>query len=456
MADLHFERALVSGRWAHDVRITLAGDGSIAGVDEGVAAPRSAAPRGVAVPGVPNVHSHAFQRALSGLTERGSAQGDSFWSWRERMFRFLEKLGPEDVHRIAAQLYVELLRHGFTSVVEFHYLRNAPGGARYADPVEMARRTLDAAEMTGMGRTLLPTLYRTADFGGGALRGGQRRFAATVDEILADVATLSSECSVRGGRVGLALHSLRAVPPDELSRALGAALALDPELPIHIHVAEQQREVEGCIAWSGARPVQWLFDHAPVDRRWCLVHATHVEPREIQRMAASGAVVGLCPTTEANLGDGLFPFAEYLTEAGRFAVGTDAHVGVSPVGELRMLEYGQRLARRARNVAAGRSDRSSGRVLLDGVLAGGAAAAGRPIGVLAAGARADLVVLDPSHPVLAGRSADEVVDSWVFSGDDTPVRDVMVGGRWVVRDGRHVHEEEILEGFRATVARLAE
>lgn len=454
MPDLFFDTALARGEWARDVRVSVAADGSITELRVGAGAAGAERHTGVAVPGVPNVHSHAFQRALAGLTERGSPRGDTFWSWRERMYAFLQRLRPDDIEAIAAQLQIELLRQGFTAVTEFHYLRNTPDGAPYDDPVETARRIVVAAERTGIGLTLLPTLYLASDFGGAPPTSAQRRFVTTIDALLDDVAALTGPIEATGGRVGLALHSLRAVPPEPLRTAVEALRDRDPTAPVHIHVAEQEREVEACRTSFGARPVAWLLDQAPVDERWCLVHATHVDDAEIAAMAASGAVVALCPTTEANLGDGIFPLAAYQGAGGRWAVGTDSHVGVSPAGELRTLEYGQRLAHRVRNVAAGRRDRSSGRTLLDASWAGGAQASGRPLGVLEEGARADIVLLDPRHPALAGREGDDLLDAWIFAGDETPVRDVMVGGRWVVRDGRHDHQEEVADAYRAVARRL--
>ncbi len=454
MPHLFFDSALLEGGWARDVRLSVDGGGWITFV-EADTTPRGAVTLpGVAVPGVPNVHSHAFQRALAGLTERGSATGDTFWSWRERMYAFLERIDPPGVEAIAARLYAELVRHGFTSVAEFHYLRNDPAGRAYDDPVEMARRLVSAAGQAGIGMTILPTVYRTSDFGGAAPLAAQRRFTASVEDLIGDIAVLGAEASPATVRVGLALHSLRAVPPADLAVAVEAVRGMDPDIPLHIHVAEQQREVEACLAWSGARPVAWLLDHADVDARWCLIHATHVDADEVAGIAASGAVVGLCPTTEANLGDGIFPFEAFSAARGRWAVGTDSHVGRSPVGELRTLEYAQRLATRSRNVAAGRQARSTGRALLEGAWAGGARASGRRIGRLAPGYRADVVVLDAGHPSLVGRREDDLLDSWIFSGDESPVRDVLVGGRAVVRDGRHLRAEAIDAAFRPVAAAL--
>jgi formimidoylglutamate deiminase len=454
MPDLFFDSAFLSGSWERDVRVAIDAGGWITAVRTDTPPDGARHVHGVAVPGVPNVHSHAFQRAMAGLTERGSPAGDTFWTWRERMYAFLEKLDPPAVEAIAARLYTELLRHGFTSVAEFHYLRNDPNGRHYDDPVEMGRRILSAGETAGVGLTMLPTLYQASDFGGQPPLDGQKRFTASVEELIGDVAVLGAGAAAGTVRVGLALHSLRAVTPQDLSIAVEAARGMDPEIPIHIHVAEQTREVEACLAWSGARPAAWLLDHAPVDSSWCLIHATHLDADEVRGIARSGAVVGLCPTTEANLGDGVFPYAEYRDAGGAWAVGTDSHVGRSPVGEVRTLEYGQRLVTRARNVAAGPNPRSTGRVLLEHAWSGGARACGRRIGRIAPGYRADIVVLDPDHTSLVGRSGDDLLDAWVFSGDDSPVTDVLVGGVHVVREGRHIREDDVAEHYRRVALAL--
>lgn len=456
MSDLFFDSALLPGGWATDVRMSVDSGGWITHIDTDTTPRGARHVPGIAVPGMPNVHSHAFQRAMAGLTERGSPVGDSFWTWRQRMYGFLRTLEPDDVHAIAAQLFVESLRRGFTSVAEFHYLRNDRDGTPYGDPVEMARAILHAGADTGMGLTMLPTLYRSSDFGGTPHEHEQRRFVTSVEDLVGDIAVLGASAPAGSVRVGLGLHSLRAVPPPALAVAVEAARGMDPTLPIHIHVAEQQREVDACIEWSGQRPVEWLLNHAAVDEHWCLVHATHVEPDEVDAIAASRAVVGLCPTTEANLGDGVFPLAAYTEARGRWAIGTDSHVGRDPAGELRMLEYGQRLTRQARNVAAGPHHRSTGRVLLEGAWTGGAQASGRRIGSLAPGCRADVVVLDASHPTLLGRDEDDALDSWVFSGEDTPVRDVFVGGEQVIRDGRHSRQDGIRERYGRVVSALSD
>lgn len=476
MSTYLLDRALLPSGWADSVRLRVGDGGRIEAVEAGDDHPDAEPPgeriRGIVVPGVPNLHSHAFQRAMAGLAERGSGAGDSFWGWRQVMYRFLRELGPEEIEAVAAQLYVEMLRAGYTSVAEFHYLHRDPDGQPYAAPAETSLRLLAAADAAGIGLTLLPCLYTSGGFGGVPLEGEQRRFRLSVEELLGLVEELRGEVtgdadpggnspghSSRAFRVGLALHSLRAVTPGELAAAVEGVRARDPAAPVHVHAAEQPAEVEACLEWSGARPVEWLLDRAPVDRRWCLVHATHVDDREIDRLADSGAVAGLCPTTEANLGDGLFPLPRYLDRGGRLGIGSDSHVTVSPSEELRWLEYGQRLALGRRAVAArgggGDDAPSTGRRLLDAALAGGGAALGQPAGRLEPGARADWIVLDPDHPVLAGRTGDGALDAWIVSGDRSPVRDVMVAGEWRVRDGLHPGEERIAARYRAVARRLA-
>jgi len=448
------DAALIDGRVIADVAISVGPDGDIVAVGD---APRSGAERirGLAIPGLPNLHSHAFQRAMAGLAERAGPEGDSFWSWREVMYRFLAVLTPEDVEAVAAQLYVECLKNGYTSLGEFHYLHNDPAGRPYQDPAELSRRILAAAEASGIGLTLLPCLYQSSQFGGSAPTPGQRRFVLDDDAFARLCGDLvAATAGNRNWRLGLAPHSLRAVTEDALGRALELRETLDPTMPVHIHAAEQVKEVEDSIAFSGRRPVDWLLD-AGAGEGWCLVHCTHLLSDERARLARSGAVAGLCPTTEANLGDGFFQTPEFLAEGGRFGVGSDSNVSTSPVEELRWLEYASRLKRRARNVVETREGASVGASLVERALAGGAQAVGRAIGAIERGRRADLVVLDLDHSALLGRPPERLLDAFVFNGNTTPVRDVMVGGRFLVRDRRHVDEERIGAHFRRTVLRLA-
>ncbi|KGI77671.1 formimidoylglutamate deiminase [Oleiagrimonas soli] len=434
------------GAWQRDVRIGVEETGALGAPDE-----HTEQHLGWVLPGMPNLHSHAFQRAMAGLAERRGPGDDSFWTWREAMYAFASRIGPDALKAIAAQLYVEMLKAGYTHVCEFHYLHQQPDGRPYADAAAMSRALIAAADEAGIGMTLLPVLYLSGGFDGRPLSERQRRFGLRVDAYLQLIETLRREENPML-RVGAALHSLRAVP----EAALREVLAAEPlkQGPIHIHIAEQIGEVQDCLAVRNARPVQWLLDHAAVDARWCLVHATHLDRSEIARLAASGAVAGLCPTTEANLGDGLFPLAEYLDAGGRLGIGSDSHISVSPKEDLRWLEYGQRLRDRHRNIAARRRGASVGETLWQAATAGGAQAADMPLGACAEGRRADLLVLDDDAPQLAARDAASMLDSFLFAGNAPLVRDVMVGGVWVVRDFRHRDEARIAARYRGTVETL--
>ncbi|MBI3204744.1 MAG: formimidoylglutamate deiminase [Myxococcales bacterium] len=415
---------------------------------------RSERVAGVVVPGVPNLHSHAFQRAMAGLAEHRVGQ-DDFWSWRQAMYGFVERLGPEDVEAIAFQLYVEMLEAGYTSVGEFHYLHHDLGGEPYESPHELAERVVAAAHRAGIGITILPVLYAASGFDGSPPRAEQRRFATTPELVAREIEHLTRVWRTDPNvRVGLAPHSLRAVPPPALSEVLSAARAIDPRAPIHIHVAEQALEVEASVVARGRRPVEWLCDSHAVDSHWCLVHATHVTPAELSAIAQSGATVGLCPSTEANLGDGRAPVLAALAAGVPFGIGSDSHVSVSPTEELRLLEYVERLNLQQRNVLADELHPSTGARLFAAAVAGGARALGRPIGALTPGGRADWVVLDTDHPSLAEKPLERVLDAWVFCNHGSPVRDVMVGGSWVVRDGRHRERDAARSAFRSALARL--
>jgi formimidoylglutamate deiminase len=397
-----------------------------------------------ALPGMPNLHSHAFQRAMAGLAERRGQNDDSFWTWRETMYAFASRIGPDELRAIAAQLYVEMVKAGYTHVCEFHYLHNAPDGRPYADPAAMSRAIIEAAREAGIGLTLLPVLYMTGGFDGRPLSDRQKRFGLSVDrylDLLQSLAVLESDAL----RVGIALHSLRAVPEAAMREVLASPFA--GHRAIHIHIAEQIGEVQDCLGIRGARPVQWLFDHADVDERWCLVHATHVDASELRAIARSGAVAGLCPTTEANLGDGLFPLADHLDANGLFGVGSDSHVSVSPVEELRWLEYGQRLATRHRNIAARAPGAGVGEALWSAALRGGRQAVNLPDEDVPR----DCIVLDDASPLLAARDERSVVDAFLFAGNAPLVRDVMVRGEWLVRDFRHRDEQRIAARYRKVV-----
>ncbi|MDH3451424.1 MAG: formimidoylglutamate deiminase [Gammaproteobacteria bacterium] len=449
--------ALLPDGWRNDVLVTTDAAGDINRV-QAQAGGRDADVRvGLLLPGIANLHSHAFQRAMSGLAEVAGPGEDSFWTWRRLMYRFVERLTPDDIEAIAAQLYLELLRHGYTSVAEFHYLHHDPGGHRYNEAGELSLRCIAAARQTGIAITHLPVLYAHSGFGGVRPDKAQRRFVNDVDALLAMVDSLAAHFPADPDvRIGAAAHSLRAVKPEQLTQLHDGLYALDAGAPLHLHIAEQTREVEDCLAWSGARPVRWLLDNHAVDEHWCLIHATHVTDEELRSMAASGAVVGLCPTTEANLGDGIFPASDYQRHAGAFGIGSDSHVSTSPVEELRWLEYGQRLLHQRRNLLAGGARRSTGSTLFETAVRGGAQALARPAGAIAAGKRADLVALDSRHVALAGRDCEQCVDAWLFAGNDSPVSDVFVGGRHVVANGWHRQAETIGQRYRDTLGRLLE
>lgn len=395
------------------------------------------------LPGIANLHSHAFQRAMAGMAERQTNPEDSFWTWRETMYRMAARFDPESLQAVAEQLYAEMLESGYTTVCEFHYLHHAPDGRPYTDPAAMSRALIAAARSTGIRMTLLPVLYMTGGFDGRALGERQRRFGHGVEAYLRLFQTLQAE-EGETLRIGCALHSLRAVPPEAMRETLAA---LPDDARIHIHIAEQIGEVQDCAAIRGARPVEWLLANAPVDRRWTLVHATHLTPAEIRGIARSGATVAICPTTEANLGDGLFPLREYLAANGAWGIGSDSHISVSPVEELRWLEYGQRLNTRHRNIAVREGSPSVGETLLRDAASSAADATGFAT-------MDDAVTLDDDAPQLAGAAADDLIDHWIFSGNRNLVDRVEVAGRTVVEGGKHVDGERIAADYRRTMRGL--
>lgn len=444
--------ALLPGGWAQNVRFTLAG-GLISGIAKGVAAAPGDEIHQITLPGLANVHSHAFQRGMAGLAEhRGyaasGASADNFWSWREVMYRFLDRLTPDDMEAIAAMAYAEMLETGYTHVGEFHYLHNDTNGQAYANPAEMAARIAAAAHATGIGLTLLPVFYAHSNFGGQAPNHGQRRFVHNLDSF----AGLLESCRpllADGDQLGIAPHSLRAVTSDELA----ALIAMHPHGPIHIHAAEQQKEVQDSLAFSGQRPVEWLLDNAGLDQRWCLIHATHLNDAETDALAASGVVAGLCPITEANLGDGIFPALRFLEADGRIATGTDSNILIDLAQELRGLEYSQRLKHQARNVLANAEHPSVARRLFGEALVGGAQAMGIAPG-LAVGHPADLVTLNAAHSGLHGRTGDALLDSWIFAARGGCIDTVWKRGQQVVAGGQHKDSEAITARYLKVVDRI--
>jgi len=451
MSTLHFASALLPSGWANDVQVVVT-NGIITKVIVGTAPAADDECHQLAIPGIASLHSHAFQRGMAGLAETRGNTADTFWTWRETMYRFALGMTPDDAEAVATLLYVEMLEQGFTRVGEFHYLHHDRDGTPYANPGEMAARIARAAGATGIGLTLLSSFYAHGTFGGAAPHAGQRRFICSIDQFARLIdATRIAIRTLPGANVGIAPHSLRAVTEDELA----AIVPLAGGGPVHIHAAEQVKEVDECIAWSGRRPVEWLLEHAPVDQRWCLIHATHMVAEEVASLARSGAVAGLCPVTEASLGDGIFPAREFLEAGGRFGIGTDSNVLIGVADELRQLEYGQRLKHRERNVLSGGPGASTGRALFDGALAGGAQALAQEIVGLQIGARADIVTLDTTHPSLAGRRKDAVLDGWIFAAGAGAVACVWAGGRKVVEDGRHRLRDSARDAFNAAVQRLA-
>ncbi len=447
--------AMLPEGWAKDVVVEVDDHGNIAAVRARQSSSGAEHTGGPIIPGVANVHSHAFQRAMAGLAERMGSAEDSFWTWREVMYSFLKRLTPEHVRAIASQLYCEMLKNGYTAVAEFHYLHNAPDGKPYANRIEMAQQHVLAAEQTGMAITMLPSLYAYGNFGEEPLAPAQKRFASTPDMILGKISALRQQVGNNPDiRFGVAPHSLRAVSPAMLKDLLAGITRIDPRAPIHIHLAEQVKEVNDCLTWSEQRPVDWLLSNMPVDARWCLAHCTNISQSEAEKLSASGAVVGLCPTTEGNLGDGIFPFSRFHEKHGRWGIGGDSHVSQTPVEELRWLEYVQRLAARRRNIAASPSQPSVGATLWRGAAAGGAQALGRPMGAIAPGMRADFVVLNPEHINFVGRSGDGLLDAFLFAGGGQMVKHVMVGGKWLVRDGHHPDEDSIAARYREVQRQL--
>ena len=432
------------------MRLTLDG-GRITAVEPDAVAGPGDERHAVLIPAMPNLHSHAFQRAMAGLAERRHTGNDTFWSWRELMYRLALSMTPAQVQAVASQAYIEMLEAGFSRVGEFHYLHHDVSGQPYGDIAEMAAGVAAAASATGIGLTLLPVFYAHSSFGGAAPNDDQRRFINTVDRY----ATLLEGCRrvvkpLGTAVVGVAPHSLRAVTPDELT----AVTALAPSTPIHIHIAEQMREVEDCLAWSGQRPIDWLLDHAPVGARWCLVHATHMTPAETTRAATSRAVVGICPITEANLGDGVFNAPTFTAAGGRFGVGSDSNVQIGAADELRLLEYSQRLARQGRNVMAPPGG-STGRALYDEALQGGARALGAEFVGLSVGGPADIVSLAADHAAFAGARGDALLDAWIFNAGNGGVDCVWVNGMKQVSGGRHKARDQIVPAFFKVMKELA-
>ncbi|MDE0991605.1 MAG: formimidoylglutamate deiminase [Rhodospirillales bacterium] len=445
-----FEHALLAENWAKDVSVVSDAKGDITSVTPNTKDVRSDHRAKIALPGLPNVHSHAFQRAMAGMAEVKGAGDDSFWTWRKVMYQFLERLTPDDLYAIASLAYCEMLESGFTAVSEFHYLHHDASGSAYNDIGAMAFAIAEAAQTSGIGPTFLPVFYANSQFGGAPPTDAQRRFVNSPDQF----ATLLDRIdhiatSLPDAQVGIAPHSLRAVTPESLAEVL----TLKPNGPLHIHIAEQTKEVDDCIQWSGQRPVEWLLNHQNIDQRWCLIHATHMTQTERQTIAQSGAVVGLCPITEGNLGDGIFPGVDYVQDGGRFAIGSDSNVLINAAEELRTLEYTQRFRDRGRNLL-GTDNTSTGRALFDHALSGGTQSLGRKIGKIDVGFRADIITLNTDHPALVALINDGWLDGWIFAANSPAISDVWVGGRHVVSEGKHHKRDQIRAHYSQTMKRL--
>ena len=439
-------------QWRNDVILSLDPDGLITGIEDGSEQDANDCIAGIVVPGMPNVHSHAFQRAIAGRTGPKGTHQDSFWSWREAMYRCANRISPDQFAAVAAGVFVEMLKAGYTSCAEFHYVHHQADGSTFPRLAEMSEQVVKAASDSGIAMTLLPVLYCSAGFGEAGVDAQQRRFSNTTDQYL----QLLESCQQSVSRntlftLGIAPHSLRAVPGEILHEVLQAWP--DQHCPVHIHIAEQPAEVASCLEHLGARPVEWLLENFPVDKRWCLVHATHLSDREVELATASGATAGLCPTTEADLGDGVFRTADWLKASGRIAVGSDSNVRISVAEELRFLEYNERLGSGQRNVLTD-PDLTCGRYLYQHASTGGGIAIGQPVGVLDIGYRADLLVLNDAHELLTGRQPDVAMDSWVFAGDQAMIESVWVAGRCVVRHGIHSKEESIRTASARAISEL--
>ena len=464
---LLFESVLLPDGWAANVVVEINPNGDF--VDVQRLRPKNSTEyqtvAGCIIPGMPNCHSHAHQRGLAGLgekagwdTENEHKAIDSFWTWRVAMYHYLERIQPQHLYAIAQQLYLEMLEAGYTHVGEFQYLHHDQKGDAYANKAEMTLQCMQAASDLGIGFTALPVLYRYGGFGGQDALAGQQRFLNNVEpfcEIVHSLFDAARNSEHRNCAVGIAPHSLRAITEPLLNEVIDA-LPKTQLAAIHMHVAEQIREVDECMAWCGERPLQWLLNRFDVDQQWCLIHATHMNDQETARLAQSGAVAGLCPTTEANLGDGFFNLIDYVNQGGVWAIGSDSHISVSPVEELRWLEYGQRLLHQQRNVMADKQNLNTGMALYCSALAGGRQSSGAKIGSIAAGQRADFIVLDSQHPRLYHRTEQDLMDSWLFSGNENLIQDVYVGGVKVIDHGQHVHQEKIARAFKRVIDELAE
>jgi len=455
---LYAENILLDGGWANKQTITIE-QGVITAIEVGMVEGAEVA-KGAVIPGMVNCHSHAFQRAFAGFSEQGSEGQDSFWTWRKIMYQFLAQLTEVDAKNIAKQLYIEMLKMGYTRVAEFHYLHHDIDGSNYSEePAElatMAQAIFEAAKEAGIGLTLLPVLYQHSGFGEQTPTDGQKRFINSTEQfnqLVSNSFNLSKQFP--NTNVGIAPHSLRAVDKTSLLSAVRHVRSLDKQAPIHIHISEQQKEVDDCLAHYGKRPVQWLLDNVELDKHWCLIHATHLDEQERKGIIAQEAIAGICPTTEANLGDGIFPTTEFLAENGTIAIGSDSHISVNPIEELRWLEYAQRLIRQQRAILATTEQASVGQNLWQKAAQGGAQSTNSNTGSLAIGKQADLLVLDSEKTKLFANENQHLLDSVIFASQQNPVADVMVNGVWQIKDQQHVEQEQASENFAQLLMKLS-
>ncbi|WP_019027095.1 formimidoylglutamate deiminase [Colwellia piezophila] len=465
---LYAENILLKDGWATDQTLTIE-QGVITAIEAGMIVGAEVA-KGAVIPGMVNCHSHAFQRAFAGFSEQGSEGQDSFWTWRKIMYQFLAQLTEVDAKNIAKQLYIEMLKMGYTRVAEFHYLHHDIDGSTYgantsegslsngksASLATMAQAIFDAAKESGIGLTLLPVLYQHSGFGEQAPSDGQKRFINSTEQfnqLVSDCFILSEQYS--NTNVGIAPHSLRAVDKTSLTSAVAHVRSLDNQAPIHIHISEQQKEVDDCLAHYGKRPVQWLLDNAELDKHWCLIHATHIDEAERKGIIAKQAIAGICPTTEANLGDGIFPTTEFMAENGTIAIGSDSHISVNPIEELRWLEYAQRLTKQQRAILATSEQVSVGQNLWQQAARGGAQSTNSNTGYLAIGKQADLLVLDSDKTKLFANDNQHLLDSVIFASQQNPIADVMVNGQWQIKAQQHVDQVQASDNFATLLARLS-
>jgi len=451
---LFAKHILLECGWANDQLLTIE-NGIIVDIGTGNSAQADQV-KAIVIPGMVNCHSHAFQRAFAGFSEQGSEGKDSFWTWRAIMYKFLTQLSVEDAELIAHQLYIEMLKKGYTRVAEFHYLHHDIQGQSHRELAAMAKAIFNAASKSGIGLTLLPVLYRFSGFGQLAPSDGQKRFINSVEQfnqLIDDCFELAKKHA--NTNVGIAPHSLRAVDKESLVAAVKHVRSKDSNAPIHIHIAEQQQEVDDCLAHYNQRPVQWLLDNVELDKHWCLIHATHINDQERQGMIAQGAIAGICPTTEANLGDGIFPTTEFMQEQGTIAIGSDSHISVNPIEELRLLEYAQRLIKQQRAVLADNTTPSVGQYLWQQAAKGGAQSTATNCGEIALGKQADLIALDEAMLSVYACGDKHRLDSLVFASIDNCIKDVMVNGQWVVENGEHRQEKDIKTRFSQLLAKLS-